>query len=755
MKKVFIWLLTVALATGLAGTAAWATPPAENAPVRAQGQDNVTPNPLAEKQAALREEALEQTIKAQARGDARSLAGSKVAELAPDQYVELAREDTDRIFTLLVEFDGNKGPLHNEIPRPDRSQDNTTIWKSDFDREHYENLFFNTQEDAISMANYYDEQSSGRYTVEGDVTDWVRLDANEAEYGANTCGDVICENVWGMVRDGLGQWVADQRAQGQTDAQIRQYLTRFDEWDRYDYDNDGNFDERDGYIDHFQIVHAGEGEETGGGAQGENAIWSHRWYANYQAIGQTGPNQYAKQGGYSFPGMGIWVGDYTTEPENGGLGVFAHEFGHDLDLPDEYDTTYTGEASSAFWTLMSSGSYLNDGRVDLGTKPGHMNAWDKLQLGWLNYGVAQAGEESTHRLGPAEFNTDAAQGLITLLPDRRRTIEVNEPYAGDYEWWSGSGNNLENTLTRAVNLERGFPARVEMKAWYRIERGYDYLYAEVSTDGGKRWAAIPGRVNGETIGTDGQRPALSGSSRGKWVDLSYGLSRYAGEKIRFRLRYLTDAAVAPKGFTADRIRITSGGQTIFSDGAENGNNGWTVDGFRRITGSFTDDYANYYVAENRQYLGFDESLETGPYNFVTDTYAERFPYQNGLLVSYWDTFYSDNDVGQHPGGGLILPIDAHPRPLLNLDGDPWRTRIQVYDAPFGTEPTDSISLTTSGGAQRSPSLPPDRTFNDNDQYWYSSDPDAGVKVPHTSTIIQVGSSSADGEFMRVKVRPAR
>ena len=124
-------------------------------------------------------------------------------------------------------------------------------------------------------------------------------------------------------------------------------------------------------------------------------------------------------------------------------------------------------------------------------------------------------------------------------------------------------------------------------------------------------------------------------------------------------------------------------------------------------------------------------------------------------MSYWDTFYSDNDVGQHPGGGLILPIDAHPRPLLNLDGDPWRTRIQVYDAPFGTEPTDSISLTTSGGAQRSPSLPPDRTFNDNDQYWYSSDPDAGVKVPHTSTVIQVGSSSADGEFMRVKVRPAR
>ena len=60
-------------------------------------------------------------------------------------------------------------------------------------------------------------------------------------------------------------------------------------WDRYDYDNDGNFDEPDGYIDHFQAVHAGEGEDAGGGAQGEDAIWSHRWYVNATDYGVTGP----------------------------------------------------------------------------------------------------------------------------------------------------------------------------------------------------------------------------------------------------------------------------------------------------------------------------------------------------------------------------------------------------------------------------------------------------------------------------------
>ena len=34
---------------------------------------------------------------------------------------------------------------------------------------------------------------------------------------------------------------------------------------------------------------------------------------------------------------GIWVSPYTINPEDGDAGVFCHEFGHDLGLPDEYD----------------------------------------------------------------------------------------------------------------------------------------------------------------------------------------------------------------------------------------------------------------------------------------------------------------------------------------------------------------------------------------------------------------------------------
>jgi immune inhibitor A len=87
-----------------------------------------------------------------------------------------------------------------------------------------------------------------------------------------------------------------------------------------------------------------------------------------------------------------WIGDYTIEPENGGVGVFSHEFAHDLGLPDEYDTSGNvggAENSTGWWTLMSQGSYGTQSD-DLGSAPTHMNAWDKFQLGWLNYDVAFA-----------------------------------------------------------------------------------------------------------------------------------------------------------------------------------------------------------------------------------------------------------------------------------------------------------------------------------------------------------------------------
>ena len=92
-------------------------------------------------------------------------------------------------------------------------------------------------------------------------------------------------------------------------------------------------------------------------------------------------------------------------------------------------------------------------------------------------------------------------------------------------------------------------------------------------------------------------------------------------------------------------------------------------------------------------------------------WVERFPYQDGLLISYWDGSQGDNNTSEHPGEGLILPIDAHPQTMYRADGVPWRPRVQGYDSPFGRQRTDAITLHRNSQASHHPSLRGAPIFN--------------------------------------------
>ncbi|MFD7953730.1 immune inhibitor A domain-containing protein [Streptomyces ardesiacus] len=720
--------------------------------------------PLSDTQAAQREEALNQVISGKA--SVKKKDGSNVVQLKSKKgdakYVELGREKTDKIFTILVEFGdkvdsrygGTPGPLHNEIAKPNRKKDNSTAWQEDYDQEHYQDLYFGSGKGVNSVKTYYEKQSSGRYSVDGEVSDWVKVPYNEARYGSNKCDPDNC--AWYAVQDGVTAWVADQKAAGRTDAQIKAQLAQYDQWDRYDYDGDGDFNEPDGYIDHFQIVHAGEDESAGGGAQGEDAIWAHRWYAFGTDAGATGPAG-NKLGGTQIGDTGVWVGDYTIQPENGGLGVFAHEYGHDLGLPDLYDTN-GGDNSTGFWTLMSSGSWLGTGRNEIGDLPGDMNAWDKLQLGWLNYDTAKAGVSSWHKLGLAEYNTKHKQGLVVELPKKAVTTEIVPPAQGETQWWSGSGNDLKNTLTRSVDLTGKSSASLTLDGWYDIEANYDFLYTEVSTDGGANWTAVDGTFDGRPIQRDGSdKPALSASvdAYGKLV---YPLDAYAGQKIDLRFRYQTDGGLAMKGFAADQIAVTADGETLFSDDAETEDAAWTADGFTRKGASFTKDYAQYYIAENRQYESFDKTLETGPYNFgftERPDWVEHYAYQNGLLIWKWDTSQADNNTSQHPGKGLVLPIDSHPTALKWKDGTLMRNRMQAYDSPFSLYRTDGMTLHKADVAKYVPGSKGVSVFNDRkDDYWDPANPTGGVQITDTNTKIKILKEAKNGSTIELEVGPA-
>jgi immune inhibitor A len=684
-------------------------------------------------------------------------------------YVELDRLGEDKIWTILAEFGdqihpsygGTVGPLHNQIPQPDRTVDNTTIWAPDFTPAYFENMLFSEAPGAVSMRNFYIEQSSNRYTVNGDVTDWASVPYNEARYGTDACGGIVCSTVWRLVNDGADGWYQSMINQGMSPADIDAYLAQFDVWDRYDMDGDGNFNEPDGYIDHFQIVHSGEGEETGGGAQGTDAIWSHRWYAWYTAAGPdgTGPNNF---GGTRVGNSNYWIGDYTVEPENGGVGVFAHEFGHDLGLPDLYDTsgnTGGAENSTGFWTLYSSGSYGASGKPadGIGTKPIHMSAYEKLFLGWSNYRVVNYDQKAEVKLGPAEYNTKATQQLVVLLPDKQLDTFIGDPFGGSYFYHSGSGNDLDNTMTRSVTLPAG-AVSLSAKVRYDIELDWDYAYLTVNGTPVHTSLSSATNPNGQNFGE-----GITGSSSGAWVDLTADLSAFAGQTVTLGFEYWTDGAVAQAGFGVDDIAITG----LATDDAET-DPGWTYGGFIRTTGTLTQSYANFYIAEYRQYAGYDSSLKTGPYNFgfgdTKPNWVEHFPYQDGLLVWYLDYSFADNNVGDNclngRCGGLFLPVDAHPDLLIRPDnGQVWRPRIQAYDSTFGTQKTDKICLHTSSTvSQCYGGLKANSLFDDTQSYWVAPNPAIGnfgwasVPLPGYGVKIRVTSQGdKPGDFMEVKV----
>ncbi|MBT2454708.1 immune inhibitor A domain-containing protein [Streptomyces sp. ISL-86] len=755
----------------LAAPALAATPPpiptAQPGARQAEHAAAPPPAPLELQRQALRRQALEK-VAAGGPGGLRAEPDGTLPRQAKvgKRYVELAQERKDKVFVILAEFGdqvdtttefegkprfgGTPGPRHNTIGKPAKD-DNHTLWRKDFDRAYYQKQFFSAEPESASMRAYYRLQSSGRYDMDGTVSDWVKLPWNEARYGTDNCSEPgQCRTNWDMIRDATDAWYDSERAKGRTPEQIKAQLAEYDVWDRYDADHDGNFDEPDGYLDHLVVVHAGKDQTWGGGAQGKDAVWAHRWFAYWNQAGSAGPEG-NKAGGTPVGDSGIWAGDYLTGGENSGAGLFSHEFGHDLGLPDLYSSD--GDNSVNYWSLMSSGSYLGKGRNSTGEFPGDLDPWSKLQLGWLEYTEADAGRRTRAVLGVSGYNTDDPQALLVHLPPSVTRTELTDPYEGASQWWSGTGDFMDNTLGRTVDLTGAAgPARLDAKVWYDIEQDFDFLTVEASTDGGAAWAPLPGTVNGGAIPPKG----VSGTSSG-WADLSVPLDRFAGRSVQLRLRVTSDGNTHGKGVTFDSIRVTADGRELLNDGAEQGANGWTAVKWSRTEGrTGSEQHPRAYLVENRRYTGYGSGLKTGPYNFgFTGDTVEFYPYQQGVLIWLWDTAYSDNTTKAHPGGGLLLPVDARPEPLTFADGSLLNARAQTFDAPFSLRASDRIVLHKAGAQVVIPSRPGVPVFDDrHGSYWNAELPQVGVKVPDTGTRIAVVKEASGGALTTVQVSPS-
>lgn len=644
-------------------------------------------------------------------------------------------ERKDNVLVLLVEYP--------DFPHNNIQPEETDMHYADYTKEHYENMIFGENgyegpngEKLVSVKQFYEQQSGGSYTIDGTVAGWYKAKHPAKYYGGNVAPYDNDGNARGLVKEALA-------AAGQ-DSSID--LKKFDQEDRYDLDGDGNHREPDGLIDHLMVVHSSVGEEAGGGALGADAIWSHRW--NLGGVSPIAGTQ---------ADVGYWGGsmaayDYTIEPADGAAGVFAHEYGHDLGLPDEYDTQYTGSGEPvSYWSIMSSGSWA--GKVP-GTEPTGFSAYAKEFLhasmpnsNWLNgpsvhvNDIPREGLEVT--LDQANTKGTNSDAVRIDLPDKE--IKVNTPFGGSYEYFSGKGDGLNNSMITSVDLTSAKQAELNFKTWYKIEADFDYASVQVKEEGSSTWTTIPGNLTTDTNPNEANPGhGITGDSNG-WVDAKFDLSAYTGKKIQMKLNYLTDGGVSEAGFYVDDITVTADGKTVISDGAEDAS-AFSFEGFSKSNGTYTTKH--YYLLEWRSHNGVDQGLghiRRG---------ASLMSFDPGLLVWYVDESYDNNWTGVHPGNGYLGVVDADQGVISWSDKDIASTGMQVHDAAFGLTNTNKMFLdytqiygatVTDNDTTRNP------LFDDSQSYMNAKAPDAGRAVPKYGLKIRVTGESTDKTVGKVLI----
>lgn len=700
-----------------------------------------------------------------------------------DQFVDWERPTDIQTPACVTETVDKSGPEYGELPDPatiGTGRDNNTFWVDDFSVEHYEKLLFSEEgltdrvrTDLIgpdglpgfdisgyTMRNYYLEQSEGTYDLSGTVVDWLSLPHSQAWYGADSCAGGRASMVGHPDNPiGVQQSVIDA---------VDVLNAREPNFPWADFDTDG-----DGVVDHLVLNHAGSGEEGGGGADGTYAIWSH----SSDVMPAFGGHLACSAGATGCPDHDIRVQNYIMQPEDAGVGVFVHEYGHDLGLPDIYDTVSTGESDVEFWALMSTGSH--SGPI-FQSMPSHLSLWSKWVLGWADPVITDASRPRSIKVGqtsnPPFGSTD---GIKVNLPNQVKAL--SEPYSGEYMWWSNNDANWADArLIQEFDLT-GQAGDIEFTFWtdYVIEELWDYNFVEVSTDGGASWVQLADK-DGVTTNDDPNlrlidygnlQNGITGDSGG-WSQMRFDLSAYAGSSIMVRFRQATDAAFLDKGMFVDDIEITVDGTSIFFDDAETAG-GWVSDsqsfigapgaGWIMTTGTFN--FPHYYMVEWRNTTGFDEGLlyayDSTFLRYDTGEWlVEKTPYNApGMLVWYRNTAYSNNGVNNYTGDapslgakGMLLIVDSHFEPLRREPGTGGcalcnlSSRPQASNAAFnlwgtyafqeGFEETDGTIVITDLPAQ-----PAVSAFTDNKGWvpgievrldlggFYYRDQDASVVVP--------------------------
>ena len=212
---------------------------------------------------------------------------------------------------------------------------------------------------AGSVKDYFKDQSGGLFVPTFEVVAKVMADSSYTYYGANS-------------------------SSGRTDLNCTKLITEALKKASAAGVDFTKFKHNGGDIPLVSIYHAGPGEHSSYEAGCDDYLWAHFSTRSFTVqginvksyfVGNELLQAYKLQDGAPVP----------TRANIDGMGVFVHEFGHALGLPDFY---YTGSnavlaetlQTPHYWSVMDYGQYAYDGYRPMG-----MSAYERAMLGWLKY----------------------------------------------------------------------------------------------------------------------------------------------------------------------------------------------------------------------------------------------------------------------------------------------------------------------------------------------------------------------------------
>ncbi len=154
-----------------------------------------------------------------------------------------------------------------------------------------------------------------------------------------------------------------------------------------------------------------------------------------------------------------------------------------------------------------------------------------------------------------------------------------EAHSGKYMFWSNKGDQSDMTMTRAFDFSNvSGPLTLNYWTWYDVEKNYDYVFLEASTDG-KIWQILKTPSGTDTNPSGNSYGWGYNATSNGWINEKVDLSQFAGKKVQIRFEYVTDAAVNGEGFLVDDISIP---EINYSTDFESDDGGWSGKGFVRV-----------------------------------------------------------------------------------------------------------------------------------------------------------------------------